>query len=94
MSQNSDGQSIAGAETDAIRANLDIEFVNLIGREPLAPVMGVIGRPRLRTGRIDATMNGPGLPGAVIRVVFALGVAGAEFRPQRRARFLKSRVRV
>ena len=48
MAGDADCQPIAGTETNAVGANLDIEFVNLIGRQRFALLVGVIRRPRLR----------------------------------------------
>ena len=54
---NADCQPIAGTETNAVGANLDVEFVNLIGRQRFALLVDVIRRPRLRATGIDPSLR-------------------------------------
>src|SRR5439155_11917695 len=45
---DADGQAMAGPKPDAVRTDLDLKLIDLVGRERLASIVGVIRRPGQR----------------------------------------------
>ena len=43
MAGNANGKPLTGTQTDSVGTDFDVELVDLVGFERLAPVVGMIG---------------------------------------------------